>query len=101
MYRNIFSFKGRIRRTEFWISFIFIGIYNAWARDCNYQSMEFSFFWRWVITIVQVISFYIAISQGVKRCHDIGLSGWFAFIPFLNIILFFKGGEIETNAYGG
>ena len=40
------------------------------------------------------------VAQSVKRCHDMGHSGWYIFIPLYNILLFFWEGESEGNEYG-
>jgi len=39
--------------------------------------------------------------QGMRRCHDLGLSGWWQVMPFFNpICLMFMEGEKGTNKYG-
>jgi len=36
----------------------------------------------------------------VRRMHDVGVSGWFALVPFYNLILACTEGEKGDNKYG-
>lgn len=40
------------------------------------------------------------IAQSVKRCHDVGNSGFYILIPFYGIWLFFESGDNSINKYG-
>lgn len=87
------SFSGRIRRTEFGVSFIiavclnlFIGVL-AEATDGMGGLLIFPMIWfLW--------------AQSAKRSHDVGNSGWFILIPFYALYLLFKEGDRGTNKYG-
>ncbi len=93
MFKNPMSFSGRIRRTEFGISFIiavflnlFIGVL-AEATDGMGGLLIFPMVWfLW--------------AQAAKRSHDVGNSGWFILIPFYALYLLFKEGDKGTNQYG-
>jgi hypothetical protein len=39
-------------------------------------------------------------SQGAKRCHDLGVSGWKQFIPLYMLFLLTQKGSPNSNAYG-
>ncbi len=99
MFKRIFSFKGRIRRTEYGLSyivfiiwyFIFIGITEM--NDVNPLLALFI-----ILTIVPAYWFLWA--QGAKRCHDRGNSGWYQIIPFYFFIMLFGGSEEGVNDYG-
>jgi hypothetical protein len=45
-------------------------------------------------------AFYVFIAQSVKRCHDLGNSGWWIIIPFYSFILLLAEGNPDENRYG-
>ncbi len=94
MFSNPFSFCGRIRRTEYGISFIIYAliyvIVEALFATGDYPNVGLAYF--------PLSWFYLA--QGAKRCHDLGKNGWWQLIPFYPIWLIFAGGYNEINQYG-
>jgi uncharacterized membrane protein YhaH (DUF805 family) len=95
MFKNIFSFNGRIRRTEFGISliiyfvlYVFILVFTGFFK----QNKEL------LIAFVPMLWFLWA--QGAKRCHDVGNNGWWQIIPFYVFWLLFQDGEPNENEYG-
>lgn len=94
-----FSFKGRIRRTEYGVSFILYLIWslvnNVFNRD-PYAPTEIITFL--LLTLIPMSWFILA--QGCKRCHDRGNNGWYQLIPFYWLILLFGDGEKGLNKYG-
>jgi uncharacterized membrane protein YhaH (DUF805 family) len=95
MFRNPFSFKGRIRRTEYGISII---IYIAVLFVLEYVSLEFRSTGLFFVLIIPLYWFVLA--QSAKRCHDRGNSAWYMFIPFYSLWLLFGVGELGDNDYG-
>jgi uncharacterized membrane protein YhaH (DUF805 family) len=103
MFKNPFSFDGRIRRSEFGISFILFVVVRviimmvaaagvssqAEAGGAMFISLLFSIPLLWFLW-----------AQGAKRCHDIGNSGWFQLIPFYALWMLFQDGEPGINQYG-
>lgn len=103
LFFKLLSYHGRIRRTEYWLSFLlptipiisFLGI----AMQFKDQDMGLGIFaivsmlvyWTWAIWII---------FQSIKRCHDINISGWYQLIPLFFIVLLFKGGDEGKNDYG-
>ena len=84
MFKKPFSFKGRIRRTEFGLSYLI-------------------YFFGTMLTLGFgiVITLPFILAQAAKRSHDIGNSGWFILIPIYNpFFLLFAEGETESNEYG-
>lgn len=92
MFQSPFSFEGRIRRTEYGLSFI-IYLVGYFISLVMIQASAF-----FIILIVPLLWFLWA--QGAKRCHDRGNSGWFQIIPFYFLWLLFAVGEPGLNAYG-
>lgn len=50
--------------------------------------------------IVYPIMIWFYVAQHVKRCHDMGHSGWFMLIPFYIFFLYFLTGQEDDNKYG-
>ncbi len=106
MFSRPFSFKGRIRRTEFGISFIIYLIWaffiNNWANSPNLDSGS-----AIIVLLSYIPAFWFYSAQICKRFHDRGKSGWYFFfliIPLYNlyvlIMLIFADGDIGDNEYG-
>lgn len=99
MFKRPFSFKGRIRRTEYGISFL---IYFFWhiisealTQDVDASPGVYIFV---LISLIPMMWFLWA--QNCKRCHDRGNSGWYQLIPFYVLVLLFGEGESGSNRYG-
>ena len=92
MFQNVFSFNGRIRRTEYGLSLIgfYISYFFALALTSQYPIFG--------LTLVPLI--WIVLAQGVKRCHDRGNSGWWILIPYYGFWLLFADSEAGLNEYG-
>lgn len=95
MFKNPFSFEGRIRRTEYGVSFI---IYLVAAIIINFTMMLGSVAGIFGLAYIPLIWFLWA--QGAKRCHDRGNSGWFQLIPFYSFWMIFADSEVGVNEYG-
>lgn len=96
MFSRPFSFEGRIRRTEYAISFIisvfFLTILNILLKE----EEELAFLWFAYIPL-----YLFLLAQGTKRCHDMGYNGWWQLIPFYWLwLLFTKGEDGISNKYG-
>jgi uncharacterized membrane protein YhaH (DUF805 family) len=103
MFKSSFSFEGRIRRSEFGISFILFAIARviitiiaaglmSGSNDTN-GALVFSL-------LLSIPLLWFLWAQGAKRCHDIGNSGWFQLIPFYALWMLFQDGEPGPNQYG-
>jgi hypothetical protein len=92
MFSSSFSFKGRIRRTEYVLSFIIYIIANALISAVSKEMT--------VVGVLQIINVWFLIAQGAKRCHDRNNSGWFQIVPFYVIWMFFAEGDKTVNYYG-
>lgn len=98
---KIFSFKGRINRTEYWTTYIVCTaisitmefVINSPMNDVGLAGLM-------IYLIVSIILGWIGLAQNAKRCHDLGHNGWWQLIPFYAIWMFFVKGQDEANIYG-
>lgn len=96
-----FSFKGRIGRVQLILSYV-MG-FVAWFASFLLFDIEHSDGNGGVILLFlacTVAFFWFLYAQCAKRCHDLGKSGAWMFVPFWNILLFFAEGEKGGNQYG-
>jgi len=96
MFKAPFSFNGRIRRTEYGLTYL---IYIAALFVLGLAGEAFGDF------APAVILFYIPLiwllwAQGAKRCHDRSNSGWFQIIPFYVFWMLFADSDLGENEYG-
>jgi len=96
MFKNPFSFNGRIRRTEFAISFfIYLVVYFTLLTFIDgaggYK----------VLVLIYIPIVWFLWAQGAKRCHDLNKSGWWQIIPFYGFWMLFQPSVDLYNQYGG
>ncbi|MHA7057133.1 DUF805 domain-containing protein [Aquimarina sp. M1] len=96
MFKNPFSFSGRIRRLEygltyiiFMASFFLVGAFTEIVPEVES-----------IIVLMIIPSYWFLIAQGAKRCHDLGNSGFYQLIPFYGLLMIFGEGNHGTNKYG-
>lgn len=107
---RVLSFKGAIGRIEYLLSLIALPIiYIAceilteliMSNRVNevmekwIDSDEVGYYGYWLIFMF-LSSVYVAYSQGAKRCHDLGHSGWFQLIPLYGLWMLLKRGTART-----
>lgn len=98
MFQNVFSSAGRIRRTEFALSYvIYVGAVFFTISLAVATKIDLFYLLTMLVWFVGVI---FRVIQGAKRCHDIGVSGWFQFIPFFIIAMAFVDSNRGSNKYG-
>jgi uncharacterized membrane protein YhaH (DUF805 family) len=102
MFKNPFSFEGRIRRLEYglshiigtfalyFVAFIILGISSNNGNDNGMG----------ILMVFYVPYFWFIWAQGAKRCHDLGHSGWYQIIPFYGLWMLFADGDTGENEYG-
>lgn len=103
MFKNVFGIRGRIHRKEYCITvliapvIVFLLETPAVLTDREMGGLGFS-------VITQILSYfiggYIVLAQSIKRCHDLGHSGWWTFIPLYGFWLLFQSGQEGDNEYG-
>lgn len=95
MFKNVFSFDGRIRRLEFGLSAIIYFFYYFLA-----YLMAISFEVADLLILFLIPGLWFLWAQGAKRCHDMGNNGWFQIIPFYGLWMLFVEGDFGFNKYG-
>jgi uncharacterized membrane protein YhaH (DUF805 family) len=100
MFKNVFSFNGRIRRMEYGLSLlIYMAVYFAGFTIITSLGLEA------VPNLILIVLLFIPlvwfmIAQAAKRCHDRGNSGWWQLIPFYGFWLLFADSEPGANEFG-
>lgn len=105
MFAHPFSYKGRIRRLEYALSYvIYYILFNAWL----YVVLEMGKSGlmvdnKLILVLMCIIAgflFRFILAQGAKRCHDRDNNGWWQFIPFYFLWMLFGDGDEYENDYG-
>lgn len=116
MFKAPFSFDGRIRRIEYFLSGIIGGILGGigyalgvgtaifGVASQSAGSLGIGLIFGFVVIIA---SMWFSLAQGVKRLHDVDKSGWLillCFVPIANLVLglymLFADGTVGPNSYG-
>ena len=98
MFTRPFSFKGRIRRLDYGLSYlVYLVFYNLFI---GALAADFSVPVYIVLCVLGIVLFWFVLAQGVKRCHDRGNSGWYQLIPFYVLVMLFGDGDDYDNGYG-
>lgn len=98
MFSRIFSFKGRIRRLEYGLTYLAYFIWSFPMQVMTESQISEAYAVIYLLSLFPMI--WILYAQGAKRCHDRGNSGWFQIIPFYVFWMIFAEGESNTNQYG-
>lgn len=90
------EFKGRARRKEYWMFFLFNVIASIIFAvvDAALGSGET------IGNLYSLAVFIPSIAVAVRRMHDVGKSGWFILIPIYNLILACTDSVPGENEYG-
>jgi uncharacterized membrane protein YhaH (DUF805 family) len=104
MFKNPFSFNGRIRRLEYGLSMIIYFVYALIAvvvmavtglmTETGGTNEMFIFY------LICSPAIYFGLAQGAKRCHDRNNPGWYLLVPFYGFWMLFANGDIGPNEYG-
>ena len=95
MFKNPFSFEGRIRRLEYGLTIVLYIVLIIGFNMVMAAVPSASFF---LLLLIPVL--WIMIAQAAKRCHDLGNSGWYQLIPFYGFWLLFADSKDGMNEYG-
>ena len=98
MFKHLFSFKGRIRRLEYCVTYFLYWAFNLPLKLFNDDELPVEFALSWLVLAIPVL--WITLAQGAKRCHDRGNNLLFQFIPLYLLWMFFADGDEGVNRYG-
>lgn len=98
MFKNVFSFKGRIRRTEYGLTYLGYWLFCLPMNLVSEENLSADFAIVWLLLYIPIL--WIILAQGAKRCHDRGNNFLFQFIPFYIFWLIFADGDETVNRYG-
>jgi uncharacterized membrane protein YhaH (DUF805 family) len=96
MFKAPFLFKGRIRRLEYGLSYIVYSVLSGLMTVIT-KDMASPGYINFLVHI-PLVCFLLA--QGVKRCQDLGNSGWFQLIPIYILWLIIYDSHPGENQYG-
>lgn len=96
--QNYGNFEGRARRKEYWIFFLINNL-------ITYGLMMLAVVAETPILMFAAVLYMFAviipgIAVGVRRMHDVGVSGWYLLVPIYSFILVCTKGEEGENKYG-
>lgn len=99
MFKRPFSFKGRISRREYRISFLInpIVVISYLIISVVYFRTSINIF----LIFIPLLAWFNS-AQSAKRCHDMGKSGWyqFGYFNFSWFQMMHKEGMDGDNEYG-
>ena len=96
--KSFFSFKGRANRSEWWGVVIGFALL-FYAFDSIFEG-GYSLAIDLIMIIIVILMAWMSIATNTRRCHDLGHSGFWQFIPFYAIWLGFVRGTSGDNEYG-
>jgi uncharacterized membrane protein YhaH (DUF805 family) len=88
--KNYVGFDGRARRKEYWMfTLVWVVAYVVILRVSTTLAL--------LVYLPHVVP---SIAAGVRRMHDTNHSGWWMFVPIVNLIFAVTEGERSENGYG-
>lgn len=104
------DFKGRARRTEYWMFILFQILFGIAAMILDSLlglSISPEVPYGWIYILYGLAMFLPGLAVAVRRLHDIGKSGWWYFIviiplvgPIWLLVLFCTDSEAGANKWG-
>lgn len=99
MFKNAFTFVGRARRLEFGIVYVVYFVMMMIAMSILEADND-SGFLSFLSFILMIGGMWLFLSEGTRRCHDVGHSGFWLLIPYYVLWLLFQNSKVGSNEYG-
>ncbi|PKG38282.1 DUF805 domain-containing protein [Psychromonas sp. Urea-02u-13] len=94
-------FKGRARRKEYWMFFLFniifaivVGVVSAIL--ANIIGADLSY----IPSLYALTIFLPSIAVAVRRMHDTDRSGWWIIVPIVGFVFLMLNGDAQKNRFG-
>ena len=97
LFKLFFSCKGRIRRLDYFLALVVLTGFQFVNAILFYEAYLYPYP---IMELITWILIYCFIAAGIKRCHDIGNSGWWFLIPLYPLLIILIKGESGENEYG-
>ena len=93
---SIFSFNGRIQRVDYLLTTaVVIDLLLVINRSSDTAKIP-----SLLMLPVAIVLGWLGLAAAVKRCHDLGQSGFYVLIPLCGLWLIFPDGTPGENEYG-
>ena len=96
---SLFWINGRLGRLRYFLTALVASIIFNMANYIVVCWIGGEMYIYIVCMLLMIISLWIGICAGVKRCHDLGHNGRWQFIPFYCLWMLFCESEHEDNEY--
>ena len=103
--KQLFYFKGRAKRTEYWLVNICLNLIMLPVTITDEEDMTMGLALYTFVMLIPLV--WLSLAVITRRFHDLGKSGWCTVlmcIPLVNIVfgiyVAFVKGEEEDNKYG-
>ena len=94
------DFNGRARRSEYWYFFLINMLVTQAVNFTNILLFDGLAVIGWITMLFNLAILVPSVAVAIRRMHDVGKSGWYALIPFYNLILACTEGTRGVNEYG-
>ena len=104
--QRLISWDGRANRTEFWLVFVVLFIFNG-IFSSSFGFAYSSFLFGALYFVVTAVCTYICLATTGRRCHDMNKSAWLSLLLLIPVVNFFAvvyfgtvEGSPAPNQYG-
>jgi uncharacterized membrane protein YhaH (DUF805 family) len=89
-FQNYANFKGRASRAEYWWWALFTVILSILLSSIDSSLGDLG----------SLVTLLPSIAVAIRRVHDVDRVGWFILVPFYNLYLVLRRGDMGENRFG-